>query len=216
MHTLHCFDISFEDCKAKLCHKYYNAERKKSEEKKKRKTREIKSLIKTVLFASEYCCYSLSVFIFFVSSFLASAHCHILHCYKTHDIRSHTIWLPMRTVRMLKDARVCASACMCSNVCCVYVRFSHGWARVFSLFLTSAKRLYSVRKPQEKKLFTNKQQIKIWQKCVQIIMECKKKEASYETNAAKNKEINNLRMEKRERTNILKSAYYASSIHCEW
>lgn len=46
------------------------------------------------------------------------------------------------------------------------------------------------------KIFTNKQQIKIWQKYVQIIMECVEEKASYETNAAKNKEINILSVKK--------------------
>lgn len=77
-----------------------------------------------------------------------------------------------------------------------------------------------------KKKFTNKQQIKIWQKCVQIIMECKRKAASYETYAAKNKEINILSVKKGRRKNsnvdvvyifnTLAHTFYVNDIEREW
>lgn len=162
-----------------------------------KKLQKSKSLIKTVLFAAELCITWL-LLVFSFSVFLFSLACHTLLCYMIHNIRSHAIRFSneflLHTIELVLSVH---SLCLPSAVTAVAAAATAKLVSMGHVFLrlTSAK-IYSLRKTE--KFFTNKQQIKIWQKCVQIIMEygSKKNEASYETNAAKNKEINILSVKK--------------------
>lgn len=157
-------------------------------EKKKEEVTKSKSLIKTDLFAAELCITWLlllfSIFPFFVfPSCLSLTHSlsipFIVTLLTTYALTCNTLaneFLP--NVFFSIVCYVCVCICVCYS--------SHSfWHVFFPFFLTRTENLFSVRREQKqrkeklkKKNFTNKQQIKIWQKCVQIIMECREKKES--------------------------------------